>query len=115
MSQPCSSSQPLSIITVTWNASGTLTSVLSLSIRKLRFPNEVIIVDNASSDGTPELIAKEFPRFKLVRKSENLGFAKANNIGIGDSTWEEPMLAEFRRCALFRVSWHPVQIHGITS
>jgi len=47
---------------------------------------EVIVVDNASTDGTPELIATMFPEFKLIRNAENLGFAKANNIGIEQST-----------------------------
>ena len=41
----------------------------------------VIVVDNASTDGTPELIEKKFPAVKLVKCAENQGFAKANNIG----------------------------------
>ena len=42
----------------------------------------VIVVDNASTDGTPELIEKKFPAVKLVKCAENQGFAKANNIGL---------------------------------
>lgn len=50
--------------------------------------DEVIVVDNASNDGTPDLIAAMFPEFRLIRNSENLGFAKANNIGMAASSGE---------------------------
>ena len=43
---------------------------------------EVIVVDNASSDGSPELVAKNYPQVRLIRNTSNLGFARANNIGI---------------------------------
>lgn len=42
---------------------------------------EIIVVDNASEDGSPELIAKHFPDIVLIRSKNNLGFGKANNIG----------------------------------
>lgn len=41
-----------------------------------------VIVDNASSDGTQDYIKATFPEAKFIESSENLGFAKANNIGI---------------------------------
>ena len=43
---------------------------------------EVIVVDNASTDGTAEMIEARFPYVKLIRSSENLGFAKGNNVAI---------------------------------
>jgi len=46
------------------------------------YSTEIIVVDNASSDGTPEMIQARFPAVRLVRNAENLGFGKANNIGI---------------------------------
>jgi hypothetical protein len=49
------------------------------------YPNlEVILVDNASTDGSVELVKREFgdsPRLKIILNSKNLGFAKGNNIG----------------------------------
>jgi len=50
---------------------------------------EVTVVDNASGDGTPEMVVAEFPQATLIRRSENAGFAYAVNQGIavarGDS------------------------------
>jgi glycosyltransferase involved in cell wall biosynthesis len=44
------------------------------SVLKQTYPNyEVIVVDNASTDGSPELIADQYPQVKLVRAGANLG------------------------------------------
>ncbi len=46
---------------------------------------EVIVVDNASADGTVEMIAAEFPEVQVVRNATNVGFSPANNQGIARS------------------------------
>jgi hypothetical protein len=43
---------------------------------------EVIVVDNASSDGSPELVRERFPDVRLLELPENRGFGAANNAGI---------------------------------
>ncbi len=43
---------------------------------------EIIVVDNASADGSCELVQKNFPQVKLLRNSKNTGFAAANNKAI---------------------------------
>ena len=45
-------------------------------------PVQVIVVDNASSDGCADYIESHFPQAHLILSDKNLGFAKANNIGI---------------------------------
>jgi N-acetylglucosaminyl-diphospho-decaprenol L-rhamnosyltransferase len=45
--------------------------------------HEVIVVDNASTDGTAELVRTRFPAVRLLVFEENLGFARGNNAGIG--------------------------------
>ncbi len=52
------------------------------SLIQSEYSTNVIIVDNNSTDGTAEKIEREFPECELIKKTENLGFAKANNIGI---------------------------------
>ena len=47
---------------------------------------EIIVVDNASSDGSPNCVQKRYPQVRLIRNNSNLGFAKANNIGIRQSS-----------------------------
>jgi len=73
----------LSLIIVAWNAkqyvSECLTSLLKL---KELDSSEIIVVDNNSSDGTPDYVKKAFPSVKLILNDSNLGFAKATNIGI---------------------------------
>jgi GT2 family glycosyltransferase len=73
----------VSVIIVVWNGKKYVMECLeSLREHCRELCDEVIVVDNASTDGTPELIAEMFPEFKLIRNLENLGFAKANNIGM---------------------------------
>ena len=43
---------------------------------------EIIVVDNASSDGTAEAVRRDFPEVKLIESATNLGFARGNNCGI---------------------------------
>ena len=43
---------------------------------------EVVVVDNASTDGSAGMVAEEFPLVRLVASQENLGFARGNNVGL---------------------------------
>jgi hypothetical protein len=76
----------LSIVIVSWNAKAFLLECLrSLSSETESRRAEIIVVDNASADGSPAAVRNEFPHVKLLRNPANLGFAKANNIGIRQS------------------------------
>lgn len=49
-------------------------------------PKEVIVVDNASRDGTQQKVAASFPQVKLIRSEKNLGFAGGSNLGLRHSS-----------------------------
>lgn len=73
----------ISIIIVSTNIKDLLRKCLeSVSSALKGIENEVIVVDNASNDGTPNMIAKEFTWVKLIRKKKNHGFGENNNFGM---------------------------------
>lgn len=73
----------LSIVIVSWNVCDDLHECLrSLVTRHSSLVIEVIVVDNASSDRTVEMVRREFPQVTLISNDENLGYTKANNQGI---------------------------------
>jgi GT2 family glycosyltransferase len=73
----------LSIIIVTWNSKEfILRCMQSLAHATKGIQAEIIVVDNASSDGTAEAVRDHFPQAQLVCLHENVGFARACNIGI---------------------------------
>lgn len=72
----------VSIIIVSWNAKEYLQKCLDSIIEYSKsVKTEIIVVDNASNDGSPEIVESKYPQVKLIRNSENSGFAKANNLG----------------------------------
>ncbi|MEO6965428.1 MAG: glycosyltransferase family 2 protein [Acidobacteriaceae bacterium] len=73
----------ISVIIVNWNTRNLLEQCLeSLTSAPASRSTEIIVVDNASSDDSVEMVEKKFPHVKLIRSQENLGFAKANNLAI---------------------------------
>lgn len=70
----------LSIIIVNWNTRDITRNCLSSVREKVcGIDYETIVVDNASSDGSAEMIRAEFPEVRLIANEENLGFGRANN------------------------------------
>ena len=70
----------LSVIVVNWNTRELLRDCLaSLQEHLAGVDHEVIVVDNASSDGSPEVVEEHFPDVRLIRNQQNVGFGRANN------------------------------------
>jgi GT2 family glycosyltransferase/lipopolysaccharide/colanic/teichoic acid biosynthesis glycosyltransferase len=73
----------LSIIIVNYNVRAFLENAL-VSIQKAmrNLEGEIFVVDNASDDGSVEMLQTKFPNVQLTARKENLGFAKANNLAL---------------------------------
>ena len=100
------SDNPLvSIVIINWNGirfiDRCIKSVLSSTYKNI----EIIVVDNASTDGSPEYVSKRYPNIRLIKNARNVGYARACNIGIkyakGDiiailnnDVWVEPSWLE---------------------
>ncbi|MCA9773566.1 MAG: glycosyltransferase, partial [Myxococcales bacterium] len=70
----------VSVLIVSWRVPERLRACLrSIEADPFTGDREVWIVDNASGDGTPEMIAKEFPSVNLIANGTNVGFPKAVN------------------------------------
>lgn len=73
----------VSIVIVSWNATKFLQECLASIFEAAHpWPIEVIVVDNASSDDSSAMVERLFPAAILIQNTDNLGFSKANNIGI---------------------------------
>lgn len=77
-----SSTPNVSVIIVNWNTCDILRDCLASIARETTLPYEIIVVDNASTDGSAEMVRSSFPNVTLIANSENRGFAAANNQGL---------------------------------
>jgi GT2 family glycosyltransferase len=78
----------LSVLIVTWNSREELRRSLPALLPELSEGDELIVVDNDSADGTPEMVAELAPAARVVRSGANLGFAAACNLGAGQALGE---------------------------
>ncbi|HEU6455948.1 MAG TPA: glycosyltransferase family 2 protein, partial [Roseateles sp.] len=71
----------IATVIVTYNGAAWIAGALQ-SLRESSHPCTAIVVDNASSDGTAALVRREFTEATLIENGANLGFGRANNLGI---------------------------------
>lgn len=79
----------VSVIVVNWNGGELLSRCLAHLERQTVKADKVFVVDNASTDGSVDALALEFPDIVLMRMTSNLGFAAGNNaaIAMADTDW----------------------------
>jgi GT2 family glycosyltransferase len=83
----------LAIIIVSYNARADLARTLdSLFAAPPVTPHQVVVVDNASSDGSLDMVRGRFPGVQAIEAGANLGFSKANNVGIRSAPSELVLL-----------------------
>ncbi len=74
----------LSIIVVTYNSEQFIRKCLNSLVVNLpqRYLSQVVVVDNASTDRSVNIITQEFPTVHLIRSARNIGFGQGNNLGM---------------------------------
>ena len=82
----------LSILVVSYNTREMTLACLRSVDAETRTPHELIVLDNASADGSAEAIAAEFPGIRLIASPENLGFAQGNNVAAEEARGEYILL-----------------------
>jgi GT2 family glycosyltransferase len=76
----------ITIVVVSYNTRDLLRACLASAMIFDNRSAEIIVVDNASSDGSAEMVEREFPSVEVIRAADNLGFAAANNVALRRAT-----------------------------
>jgi len=66
-------------------------------------PDETIVVDNASTDRSPERLERDYPWVRLIRAASNLGYAGANDLGASNGLSARSLADRSTRRRLFRL------------
>ncbi|MEK7458474.1 MAG: glycosyltransferase family 2 protein [Patescibacteria group bacterium] len=82
----------ISIVILSYNTKEYLIKALKSVALVAEKDWEIIVVDNASTDGSPEIVKHKFPSVTLIRNKNNLGFAGGNNIGMQRAKGQYVML-----------------------
>ena len=76
---------PVRVIVLNFNGAGYIEPCLT-AVLETNYPNlEVVMVDNASTDGSPASVQRQFPQITVVDSGANLGFAQGNNLALRDA------------------------------
>lgn len=75
----------VAVVIPSWNTRALLVDCLS-SLRRTRVPLEIVVVDNASQDGSAQAVAERCPQARVIQNVHNQGFARACNQGLAASS-----------------------------
>ena len=81
-SHPVESTPDLGVVILNWNTRDLLRDCLRSVFKSTGVDYRVVVVDNASPDGSADMVATEFPQAELIRNPLNNGYAAGNNLGL---------------------------------
>ena len=96
---------PVSVIIVNWNAGDLLERCVLSLLGQSSLPHEIIVFDNASTDGSVKRIIDKFPSVLVFKSEKNLGFAAANNQAVKESSSRSEWLAFLNPDAFPESGW----------
>lgn len=104
----------VSVVTVNFNGKRFLNGLLDSLAAQTFPPTEIIVVDNASTDGSVDFLREFYPHVRIVESTDNIGFAGGNNLGVErakyplialinndtvvDPYWLEHLIGAWTRC-----------------
>ncbi len=94
----------VTVVIVNWNGERFLDRCLSALLAQTVTPHEIILVDNASSDASLDVV-RRFPSVRLLAQNENLGFARGNNLAIKAAAAESEWIALLNPDAFVEPRW----------
>ena len=97
-------SNQVSVIVVNWNGARFLQHCLDALLAQTIKPREIILVDNASTDESLEIV-KQFPSVRVLALNENTGFARGNNLAIKAASFESEWIALLNPDAFAEPRW----------
>ncbi len=103
---------PVTVVIVNWNGGAYLPLVLEALRAQTTAPARVVVMDNASTDGSAEAVAQSFPQVRLCRLESNLGFSAANNLALREEV-ETPWVALLNPDAVPEASWLEALWQGV--
>ncbi|MCC6823459.1 MAG: glycosyltransferase, partial [Verrucomicrobia subdivision 3 bacterium] len=76
------SKPPVGVVIVNWNLKDSLRATLA-SFRQVNYPGlQIVVSDNASTDGSIEMVRTEFPEVHLLTREKGVGYAKGASLGM---------------------------------
>jgi len=93
----------ISVLVLSYNGKSYLEECLRSVLAQSHPPYQLIVVDNASSDGSPELVGERFPQVALIRNRRNLGYAGGMNVGLREARGE--VIALLNQDAAVQENW----------
>ncbi|MDD5410520.1 MAG: glycosyltransferase family 2 protein [Methylobacter sp.] len=94
----------VSVIVVNWNGERFIKQCLVALMNQTLKPHEIILVDNASSDGSVGIV-RRFPSVRLIELDQNTGFARGNNLAIEAASKESEWIALINPDAFAEPHW----------
>lgn len=94
----------VTVVIVNWNGKQFLEQCITALMAQTIQPHEIILVDNASTDESVEIV-RQFPFVRLIEQNSNTGFARANNLAINAASTESKWIALLNPDAFAEPRW----------
>jgi GT2 family glycosyltransferase len=94
----------VSVVIVNWNGKHFIEQCINSLLTQAEKPFEIIILDNASTDGSLDIVRK-YPSVKLIALDENTGFARGNNLAIATADPSVDLIALLNPDAFADPNW----------